>query len=359
MLRVTFIAWVFLKIVGLSCGLAAFALYEHEEQRIQDSVKKWETAIAGYRDSALSLSAAFIREVARLIGVVIDRIFGFKFISFQIIGMSFYFSLASLNLLSIISLKDHALQLSKPFPFQAIFTSLRYIGAALVPAVVSFSISILKNAHPKLRLAYRFALLCWYFGFIWMLLVFLNLSNFVYHKGYISPLLRLSFFFGIAFAVSCIVDILYIGLIRWLVKRISSATTTTHVFHAVLALVACLALVLAPLIVPFGLGLTMLRYVHGLDPKGIALAGIAIIFSSFLNLINLLIGTIGFLLAALIVLHRFFWPALQRIIYAFQRYSVITNKKLLWKICIMLLLLPQPATLWNFWELLLKTLEKL
>ena len=56
-------------------------------------------------------------------------------------------------------------------------------------------------------------------------------------------------------------------------------------------------------------------------------AAAAILVSLLFNSLDVLAGSAAFILAALLLLHRLFWPMIQRPLYAVYRFSPIKQKK--------------------------------
>jgi hypothetical protein len=73
---------------------------------------------------------------------------------------------------------------------------------------------------------------------------------------------------------------------------------------------------------PIKLGVKVFQYWQG--------AGAIIVVSLLLNAIDLFAGSAALLLGVSLLIHRLFWPILEKPLYAIQRYQVIRNKKLLW-----------------------------
>jgi hypothetical protein len=325
---------------------AAFALREDEDGAIQSRIEEWWIKITDKRSDALSISASFIREIARLTLLGIDRIFGASLMSVRFFGVSLYFSLASLNLLSLFTYQDHAFHFAKPIPLKEIVTSLRFVGAGLFPAFASFLTSS----------KFRWLLAFWYLGLAWGLIGFLDFAHFVYKSGHGKLAFGMIFFSGLGLLISGMFDILYVQFIRWLLQRISTASTHSQIYHGLLLASMSALLALTLFAVPIALGVILIHYAHSVT--GIGIAGFVLIFSWVFNLITLLTCFLGFLLAFTILLHRLFWPLLQRPLYGFQRFGIIKKKKLLWSVGIFLLLLPKPDSLWHLWHLFLSAAEK-
>jgi hypothetical protein len=102
-----------------------------------------------------------------------------------------------------------------------------------------------------------------------------------------------------------------------------------------------------PLLIPIYLGVALFKYS--------AQAGAMVVVSIMFNSIDFLAGIAAFLLALFLLLHRIFWPAIQRPLYAIYRFAPIKEKKWLFKTGVALLVLPNHFTV----EVLRAILEKL
>jgi hypothetical protein len=74
-------------------------------------------------------------------------------------------------------------------------------------------------------------------------------------------------------------------------------------------------------------------------------AAAMLLFSLMFNAIDVLVGSTAFFLALLLLLHRLFWPAIQRPLYAIYRFAPVKQKKWLFRIGFALLVLPKHLTI--------------
>jgi hypothetical protein len=331
--------WVLLKCLGLMLLFAAWTVYEPEENRIQSRLEDWWIRVAVTGDAALSRSATFMRESARLMLRAFDRIYGVKFISLRILGVSICFSLASLFLFSLLTVNGHAISLTHPFPFRSLFTSLYFILLGLVPALARW----------------RWMVWFWYFSFAWVLLRLVPFAVFVNQKNHILAIQILAFLVA-ALAAILVCNALYIALMRWLLRRTARASTISHVYYGVLAVLVCVLMILMLFPMPILLAATLASHYHLAAGSLGAMAVAAGLFAFVLNLLTLLMCLLVMIFGCILLLHGLFWPLLQRSLYMFRRYEIIKQKKWLWGLGFGLLLLTPPQ--WS-WRLVLEALRKL
>jgi hypothetical protein len=159
-----------------------------------------------------------------------------------------------------------------------------------------------------------------------------------------------------ALGISFTCDVLYIGLMRWLLRKTAGASVSSHVFYGVLAIFVCILIILLLSVAPILLGVVIIRHYHPNPRSLVGSAAIAGLFGFVLNSVSLLICGLALVFSCIVILHRLLWPLLQRPLYIFQRYGVIKRKKLLWAFGFALLLLTPPQ--WS-WHWLIETVSKL
>ncbi|MGA7830518.1 MAG: hypothetical protein WCA21_06125 [Terracidiphilus sp.] len=99
MSTVIYVVWLLLKPIALFLICLTF-LYEDEEGRVQDRIREWWIRLDDVRTISISWAAAFMQRTARLAERAIYFIFGTKLLSFRLLGTSFYFSIASIQLIT-------------------------------------------------------------------------------------------------------------------------------------------------------------------------------------------------------------------------------------------------------------------
>jgi hypothetical protein len=97
MVRYYLIVKSFMACFGVLSIYAAF-LYEDRERRVQSILEDSWVRLHDTRTTALSLQAAFMREVARLISRAFDYLFGKELLSSQVVTISVTYSAATFSL---------------------------------------------------------------------------------------------------------------------------------------------------------------------------------------------------------------------------------------------------------------------
>jgi hypothetical protein len=310
----------------LGCLLiyAAALLREDEEGVYQNRVEEWWIRIMYKRDAALSVSTAFMKGVAGLTGRVFDGLFGKRLFSVRGIGASVCYSAASLFLCGqlLIAFKR---QQTVPMSLEMWAYVAMFFLLGSVPAIVDSGRETL---------------------WIWGLAVFATLAlpiarlfdTLILIRGHTFALgfLGLTIFIsGISFGC----DVLFIALTRWMLRN-ASRTTELPKIVGIILIDCLLGIVLA--VVPFMFG--VLAFISVAKFKWSTSLGIAsfyVMFGSALNFVDVIACSVFLILMLLILLHRLIWPVVERPLYAFARYGVIKNKKLLWTLGGALILAPQ------------------
>jgi hypothetical protein len=324
------IVWVALKVVGVLAAVAAFLLYEDEEGRLQNRLELWWVTIDDKRNAALSWTAAFLQGIAIQTRAAFDRIFGSKPVSMQIFGVSFWLSLASVSLVAVLT----SLVTSQNGKLQFVWLTCSCVLMALVPAFAP----------------YRWLRVLWYGVLVWMFVNFFDFTLFVYQRGDSHLASRILIYVAIAEGVSFVCDVIYIALTRWSLQNASQAVRDRQVYACIALIGVAIILFFVLLIGPIFVGLRVAR--HSLVVGG------AILLCFGLNSISLLTTLLMAIIAILLLVHRVFWPMLQRPLYALQRYDILKNKVALWAVALVLILLPRPQTFADLWKVLMEKLQK-
>lgn len=199
---------------------------------------------------------------------------------------------------------------------------LHLFAFAMIPAISESPNLPWKSWLPKLIRVYWWALVAWRAleaaPFLMFLLTFSP-------RGKVSGA-QLFGILALCLGFSLLFDISYIAFTRWILRRISRLDRIGEI------------LLVAALQILFLSGLLILPLFVG--SKLIPLSGtfgLAMVLSIVLNLIDAFATIAALIVAALLLLHRIIWPALQRPIYAIQRMSHINRRGWLWSAGIALL----------------------
>jgi hypothetical protein len=310
-------ALFFLRALGTVLICVGLLLYEDEEGKFQNKVEEWWIKLSDKQKASRSKVAAFMQGVAQLTGSGFDRLFGQHLFSLRVVPVSIYLSLASFFLLALLVVPS-----AKFTPgtsrHAAFFLFVYFLALGLVPG-------FFKN---------KWILRVWWAIIPAALLSISGFMVFVFKtRGARSA------FYGIGlvallFVSSLVCDLIYIALTRYVLRRISGIDRIPEIL--LMVFLNQLALV-APVYGPIYAGLWISKYAQ--------MAGGMVLISIMFNFIDFLAGFAALFLALLLLLHRLFWPAVQRPLYAIYRFAPIKQKKWLVSIGIALLTLPSHATL--------------
>jgi hypothetical protein len=310
-----------LHLLGLVIICAYLFLYEDEEGKVQNKIEEWWIKLSDKQTASRSKVAAFMQEVARLTGSGFDRLFGRSLFPLRIIPISIYLSLASLFLLILLTVPGA--KYSAGTSRQAAFGLLFYfLALALLPA-------FFQNK--------------WVLGVWWMVIpaALLSISGFLVF-AFKTRGARATFY-GIGLVVlifisSLLFDLTYIVMTRRILRRISRID---HIPEILLMVFVNLIALVIPVLAPIHVGIWLAKYA----PQAGAMVAISFMFNS----IDFLAGFAALLLALILLLHRLFWPAVQRPLYAIYRYAPLNvppkEKKWMWTIGIALLFFPYHFTI--------------
>lgn len=269
------------------------------------------------RDAELSRAAGFMQGVARLTNRAFDNILGKKLWSLQAVGVSMWFSLASMWLTALLVSHIHRIAPHPaPSSLHLAFNIIACIGAGMLPTLIGRVWAFVAWAVPLLTLLF------WVSGF----------GLFAIHKyGYLPVLHALATVLLLLFlSFGC--DVLYISVTRWMLRKMLRIRQV-HELVALIVLDVVLALVLVG--GPVELAVAMMKSPVMIETT---VAGVVVLMFNFGDFIAC---SVFFIVMLTVLLHRLMWPILERPIYALHRYGVIRNKKLLWGVGSALLIGPQ------------------
>jgi hypothetical protein len=316
-----------LRSFGAVLICAGLFLYEDEEGRFQNKVEQWWVRLSDIQKVSRSRVAAFMQEVARLTGKGFDRLFGQPLFSPRVVPVSIYLSFASCFLLFFVMLPhiNHPPSTTRQgaLGFMAFFLAL-----ALVPAIFRNKgiLAIWWAIIPATLLSMS--------GFLVFVFKTRGPRSLFYGMGLVA----------LIFISSLFCDLIYIALTRYVLRRISGIDRIPEIFLMIFLNILGLAI---PVLGPVYAGVAISKHF----PQ----AGAMVVVSLLLNFIDFLACFAAFAIACLLFVHRIFWPAVQRPLYAVYRFAPIKEKQWLVRIGIALLLLPYHLTL----EALKTVIEKL
>lgn len=306
--------FVLIFLTGLFLVCAALFLYEDEEGMVQNVLEDLWLKLEDKRNKFLSRHAAFMRVIAEATDSIFTRLFGKKLFSLRALVALAYFSHASLYL-------TFAFQsLFEPAPRNIIFFAttmfLLYVIAGAIPIITKHPASFTGCA-----------------GLAFVLLGVLAPFILVYKVGSMRVPGDLAFLFSCAVGLGIISDIVFIALTRQLLRW--SAGLRSFYKIAAVVLLNCL-LAFASVVVPFLLAVWLQRSSWRLNLAVIAVSFVSGLVARF-NSLTALTALLFVVLALVMLIHRLFWPALERPIYTLQRVGIARRSKLLGTIGIILM----------------------
>jgi hypothetical protein len=299
-------------LVGAPTFYVSLFLHEDEEGKLQDRIEEFWSSVYDRQKLTGGRSTALFNKVAGAVTHVFDRILGPKLVSVQMIGVSS--SCAFACLFSIVGLIFtfllHRLRASPSLP-----TNLPVnIGAGLflasafclVLGLVLFVIAALPSVSPSRFTRIMSVLPALIFIFSLIQLVRRHLP-FHENLGLLAALL-----------ISTLSDIGLLILVRQLIRWISEEVRPLKICVAILAQIVTVVLVVwAPIEIS---GHLAVRYGWKLFPELLGAIGVFNVFTA--------IAASAFMLTLLVVLlHRMFWPIIERLLYPMARYRIVRNHK--------------------------------
>jgi hypothetical protein len=282
---------------------------------IQNRLEELWIRLMYTRERALSRTARFMSEVARLIGGALDTLYGDKLWSWRSINASLCLAFVSSAVTMLMSRYIGALGAREHmFPSNAILFfdlfCVSVLGVGLLLLVRAKDIS----ASARFSKWWVLGLLSGWLvpGVLWHASRGLEAAVFVQVAD------------GIPLVCGFISYVVYMSATRWMLRRVA---TMTQVYEIVGVIAVNVLLVTSLYIVP----LSAAKYLERTWFVGWhGFVGDRIEEVANLNFINVLLCSVFFAAAAWMLAHRLLWPMLERPIYALQRYSVIRRKALLW-----------------------------
>jgi hypothetical protein len=312
--------------VGCSIICVLVFLYEGEEKKIQSRLEDSWIKIDDLKKKAIKRHTAFIQTVATQAGSLLDRLFGKKLLSLQLVGVTLCYSLASLFLVKL-WLQD-------------------VLGDLNLPLVWSlFLFYLIAGTLPLFFRSCRW-LLSW-LGIIILSLpvIMLTIQYFVWDNqsasGQFSLPLGVGFLlynvagFYLGGAVAILAGSLCIVLTR---SALRWSTETKSFLKMVSVLVLNFLLMVGLFLLPLHYEGMLFQHIlaYQLNPdnqlSGVTNWGLSMLMWAYdlavsANLYTSLIAATWIVLIIMMWLHRWFWPAFGRLAYALQRWELLNGKK--------------------------------
>jgi len=295
------------SVLGVAFIAMASLLYPGEEGKIQSVLEDTWRRLYKQQGVALSLHTAFMQEVAKASSQGFDRLLGHELLSPLSFSVSVCYSIASVGLFGIVVCLANLDVTNSAFLVSAVlFPSFLFLGT--VPA-------LFPNSRPS------WTWFCTIVGVAVLLftLLLLHLAD-INHQPEWHPVALLTRVTVPAVLVSLGSDVLFIALTR----RSLRWAAQMNQFLRILAVIVVNCLLAACL---FGLPLAWSLEEMPWAAMDLVLPGVpdssmqfleAIIVVSASNAIDALAASVFLLFAALLLVHRLFWPLLNRTLFRFK-----------------------------------------
>lgn len=326
--------------LGLAMMGLASMMYEDEEGRLQSRIKRFQGRVENWwikvddsRKASMPWVAQFVQAFANLVGRCLDRIFTKRLLSMRLVGISLLLSMAS-SLLSIIVLPLILHSARLPSPGNAVFQFSRLLILTLLPAISESPSMPLKPWLPRIM---RFL---WWIFIIRIILTVADFLVFTAHSSAAGASLaaNAAILLPLLFGLSATCDVSFILFTRWTFRRISTSNTVRGILLWILLLLLFLVLVLVA--TPLA-GVGVMKYSM--------LAGGILLFSIFVNSIDIVLVLATLIVAGLLLAHRVVWPLIERPLYAIQRIELVDRgewkkrKSWLWAFGVFLIVIAIPG----------------
>ena len=307
--------------------LSTVFLYEDQRGKIQSSIEDLWIRVDDLQKGALSRHAAFLHVLARVMTSALDRILGQGVFSLQSIGVWICYSLGSIGLLSLMPWAKNN------YSFIATVWVLFFFAFGTIPALIPKHISdaflpsgwLRRDLPPWLLIWFSLVALLFIKIIVWPLLqleVHIILEG--APKGWlIFPLVT---FAGMATAFFLFA--FFMSFLRGTLRRVSTSTSASRV-----SLIYFLNAI--PLFTFYGLYKLLIWRFETAESDTDYWSGVVSLLLMF-GVFTGIFSNLGFALSAIIfvvlastmLLHRLFWPMLQRPLYALQALGIASRHKL-------------------------------
>jgi hypothetical protein len=291
--------------VGALLYLGAILFYENEEKKVQNRLEELWIWAVDRKDAELSRAARFLQGVARLTNRAFDSLLGNSLWSFQAVGVSLWFSLASLWVTPLVLShlpKATPAQHGVPFHLGFLFITCALFG--MLPLLVG-----------RLWAFVAWTLAASIFLFRWAGFAVFGVQTYGY-----APVLRVLAVLLLILLFSLGFDVLYISITRWMLRRMLQIRPL-HELIGLIVLDVTLAIVLVD--GPIEMSSAMLK------SASLEKASVAVLLLVMFNFGDFIACSVFFVVMLAILAHRLMWPIVERHIYALQRFGLIRKKWLL------------------------------
>jgi len=319
--------------VGLLIFYIAILAYEHQPGLIQSRIEELWIKIDDTQKRSLAGHHAILKIAASVIRLALDRIMGKRKFSLQSAVASSCLALSSAGLVLLVAVEWYPSPGSTGAAFDFATYFIVYLIFALIPIFIKNDIYL--NGILFLDRESIIAIwICGIFVFviyqvIWPILSVMPLFLKTYPKETLTTLAV----GGLSIAIGLMVFILEIAALR---KSLEFVEGSKSIVKSGLVLIGNLWPLL--LIYLFGKSFFLLMESAPQKPEeilhqwagvaGMAM-GVVVALTIILNVIFLVTSTVFCAISLTVLIHRLFWPVIERVTYAIHQHNVLKRKKVL------------------------------
>jgi len=305
---------LFAFVIGLVAYYCAFFLHEDEQGKLVNRIDQLWIAVDDKKKRAGGIAPALLNKVADIVKRTIDRILGRKLVSAQLVGVSVCYALAGLflSLAGMLTWMRVQLQHLEHFPTTLPPNIIQNLSLVSKAGGVIGAIILGLGVLPAIKRS--------------VFTIFLSLIPLmVMISGSIKIALRheptaphIALFLGLV--LSFMSDVTLLAIVRMSLRRLATENRASRILVAIAAQVAAIGLLV---LLPYELSGTLLVK-YGRTGTLQAFAVLAIF-----NLFTGLAASLFLLTLLFVLLHRVFWPLLERIIYPVAARRLLGDAKIM------------------------------
>jgi hypothetical protein len=285
-------------LLGVFCVLTAIVLYPDEEGKIQSKFEDFWVRVDDIQNVVLSRHAVFMTQVAKLESRFLDSVFGEKLVSMQAFAVSccctmiIIFEYGAYEEHHRISMEKWGLE-SRPSLWEQLLLPI------ILFLVLSAGIASARKHKAKRVLVT--------IGIFTVLVPVFNLI-----VGHNFDMLRLAIILNLGLLVGFIGDALFIGLTRRLLRWAGTMTSSSKVLTVITLNLVFAAALVAP---AFTIHPAELDFDKTNIEKTVATGINTARAIAICNVVDAVFALLFVFLAALLLIHRLFWPLLTRTLF--------------------------------------------
>jgi hypothetical protein len=292
------IHWL-LGLAGFVLCYSAVFLHKDEEGKLENIIQKWWQKVRGLQTGTTSREAAFMRTVSDLSFKGFAVFFGDSLFRFRAILASCCLSLGSISFYAYIKdgLRSNSIY-AKMFTIVGLILLLLCILRLFINRSLTSKVWTALTTLAVLNCLVTFAL---------------SLHEDMSEGSSITITLT-------SLICGLVSNVAFIALTRWILRK---ASCHQSLFMICIMLFGNLLLGATLLLIPYSI------FFFTVKASGyyIIIASLICLIAYSSNILDAIVSSIFLVIALLMIVHRLFWPLLERPMYAFNRYKILSEQK--------------------------------